>query len=95
MKLSNIHAQILAELAQLCRSGLIVGPCGTGKSHLAQALGHCAVRQGQDVVFASCAQLLASLNAARAIGNYERKLQQLARVPVLIIDLCSASSNVE
>ena len=24
---------------------LIVGPCGTGKSHLAQALGHCAVRQ--------------------------------------------------
>lgn len=25
---------------------LIVGPCGTGKSHLAQALGHCAVRQG-------------------------------------------------
>ena len=65
---------------------LIVGPCGTGKSHLAQALGHCAVRQGQDVVFASCAQLLASLNAARAIGNYERKLQQLARVPLLIID---------
>jgi hypothetical protein len=54
---------------------LIVGPCGTGKSHLAQALGHCAVRQGQDVVFASCAQLVASLNAARAIGNYERKLQ--------------------
>ena len=28
---------------------LIVGPCGTGKSHLAQALGHCAVRQGVDV----------------------------------------------
>jgi DNA replication protein DnaC len=65
---------------------LIVGPCGTGKSHLAQALGHCAVRQGHDVVFASCAQLLASLNAARAVGTYERKLQQLARVPLLIID---------
>ena len=54
---------------------LIVGPCGTGKSHLAQALGHCAVRQGYDVIFASCAQLLASLNAARAVGTYERKLQ--------------------
>ncbi len=65
---------------------LIVGPCGTGKSHLAQALGHCAVRQGCDVIFASCAQLLASLNAARAVGTYERKLLQLARVPVLIID---------
>lgn len=44
------------------------------------------MRQGHDVVFASCAQLLASLNAPRAIGNYERKLLQLARVPVLIID---------
>jgi DNA replication protein DnaC len=65
---------------------LIVGPCGTGKSHLAQALGHCAVRQGHDVIFASCAQLLASLNAARAVGTFERKLLQLARVPVLIID---------
>jgi DNA replication protein DnaC len=65
---------------------LIVGPCGTGKSHLAQALGHCAVRQGVDVVFTTCAQLLASLNAARATGGYERKLAALARVPLLRID---------
>jgi hypothetical protein len=61
---------------------LIVGPCGTGKSHLAQALGHCAVRQGVDVVFGTCAQLTASLNAARATGGYERKLASLARVRV-------------
>ncbi len=65
---------------------LIVGPCGTGKSHLAQALGHAAVRQGVDVAFASCAQLTASLNAARAIGAYERKIAALAKVPLLIID---------
>ena len=65
---------------------LIVGPCGTGKSHLAQALGHCAVRQGADVLFTTCANLTASLNAARATGAYERKLASLARVPLLIID---------
>ena len=65
---------------------LIVGPCGTGKSHLAQALGHCAIRQGVDVVFTTCASLTASLNAARATGAYERKLAALARVPLLIID---------
>ncbi|MBI2314322.1 MAG: ATP-binding protein [Betaproteobacteria bacterium] len=65
---------------------LIVGPCGTGKSHLAQALGHCAVRQGVDVVFSTCAALTASLNAARAIGAYDRKLAALARVPLLIVD---------
>lgn len=65
---------------------LIVGPCGTGKSHLAQALGHCAIRQGVDVVFTTCAQLTTSLNAARAIGTFERKLAALARVPLLCID---------
>ena len=65
---------------------LICGPCGTGKSHLAQALGHCAIRQGVDVLFTTCAQLVASLNAARATGGYERKLASLARVPLLAID---------
>lgn len=66
--------------------GVDVGPCGTGKSHLAQALGHCAVRQGVDVTFATCTQLTAALNAARATGGYERKLANLARVSLLIID---------
>jgi DNA replication protein DnaC len=74
---------------------LIVGPCGTGKSHLGQALGHCAIRQGVDVLFSTCAQLTASLNAARATGSYERKLMTLARVPLLIIDLCAADRYVE
>ena len=37
-------------------------------------------------VFTSCAQLAASLHAARANGAYERKLNTLARVPLLIID---------
>lgn len=65
---------------------LIVGPCGTGKSHLAQALGHAAVRRGADVAFHTCAGLTASLNAARATGAWERKLASLARVDLLIID---------
>ena len=52
---------------------LIVGPCGTGKSHIAQALGHCAIRQGVDVLFTTCAQLVSAMNAARATGGYERK----------------------
>ena len=49
---------------------LIVGQVGVGKSHLAQALGHCAIRQGVDVLFSSCTQLTASLNAVtdRHIG---------------------------
>lgn len=65
---------------------LIVGPSGVGKSHLAQALGHCAVRQGVDVVFTTCSSLTQSLNAARATGVYDRKLATLSRVSLLVID---------
>ena len=65
---------------------LIVGPSGIGKSHLAQALGHCAVRQGVDVVFTTCAGLTQTLSTARATGAYDRKIAALARVDLLIID---------
>ena len=65
---------------------LIAGPCGTGKSHIAQAIGHAAVRQGCDVLFTSQSQLLGQLHAARATDAYDRKFMQLARVPLLIID---------
>ncbi len=65
---------------------LIVGPCGTGKSHLAQALGHAAARQGHDVLFTTQSQLLSSLRSATAVGNYDRRFQYLAKIPLLIID---------
>jgi DNA replication protein DnaC len=65
---------------------LIAGPCGTGKSHLAQALGHCAVRQGAEVLFTTQSQLVGSLHAARATGVYERRFQTFARADLLIID---------
>ena len=87
----GIDYTLITELAT-CRfvnekvAVLIAGPCGTGKSHIAQALGHCAVRAGHDVLFTTQSQLLGSLNAARAINTYERRFQAFARVPLLIID---------
>jgi DNA replication protein DnaC len=65
---------------------LIAGPCGTGKSHLAQSLGHAAARQGYDVLFITQTQLMASLRTAQAMGTYERRLQYLSKVALLIID---------
>jgi DNA replication protein DnaC len=64
----------------------IAGPTGTGKSHLLQALGHCALRAGHDVLFITHNKLLAQLHAARATNTYERKLQQLAKIEVIAID---------
>lgn len=65
---------------------LIAGPTGTGKSHLAQAIGHQAVRQGHEVFFATQTQLLGSLARARLSGVYERRMKMLMGVSVLIID---------
>jgi DNA replication protein DnaC len=65
---------------------LIVGPCGTGKSHLAQAIGHCAARQGHDVLFTTQTQLLNGLRQAQAIDGFARRFQTLVSVPLLIID---------
>lgn len=87
----NINRALIAELAS-CRfmaekvCVLIVGPCGTGKSHLAQALGHCAIRSGHDVLFTSAAKMVTQINAARATDNLERQLAKLARIDLLIID---------
>ena len=64
----------------------IIGPTGTGKSHLAQALGHCALRLGYEVLFTTQPKLLAQMNAARATNTYDRKLQQLAKIPLIVID---------
>lgn len=87
----GINQSLIMDLAT-CRfmdekaPALIVGPCGTGKSHLAQALGHMAVRRGHDTLFTSHAKLLGQMSAARAVGNYERKLANLAKIDLLIID---------
>jgi DNA replication protein DnaC len=87
----SVNHALIAELGT-CRfvtehaPVLIAGPTGTGKSHLLQALGHCALRAGYDVLFITHHKLLAQLHAAKALNVYERKLQQLAKIAVLAID---------
>jgi DNA replication protein DnaC len=63
-----------------------LGPAGVGKSHLAQALGHEAVRKGHDVLFAKTSAMLNHLNGGRADGTYERRLMNYLRPDVLILD---------
>lgn len=81
-----IHDLMTGRFIQEKVALLIVGPCGTGKSHLAQAIGHAAVKQDNDVLFTTAAQLLSSLYSARANDNFERKFKTLCQMEVLIID---------
>jgi DNA replication protein DnaC len=87
----TINHALVADLATCRFVGehapiLIAGPTGTGKSHLAQALCHCALRVGYDVLFITQAKLMAQLHGARATDAYDRKLQQLAKIDLVAID---------
>ena len=68
------------------KNALFVGPTGTGKSHLAQALGHRACRLGHAVQYVSATDLMTSLRTGRGDGSYDRKLDKLVSVELLIID---------
>lgn len=65
---------------------LITGQSGTGKSYLAQALGHNACRHGFSVQYLRLPTLLTQFVQARAQGTYERMLKRLAKLSLLVID---------
>lgn len=65
---------------------LITGASGTGKSWLAQALGHAACRQGFTVRYERLHRLLEQLRIAHGDGSYHKRLAQLGRIELLILD---------
>jgi DNA replication protein DnaC len=68
------------------RHCLISGPCGTGKSWLACALGDKACRENLSVLYQRSSRLFAGLALARGDGRYARLMRQLARADLLILD---------
>jgi DNA replication protein DnaC len=87
----NITPSQIAQLAQgewilRAQNLLITGPCGSGKTYLACALGHNACLYGYSVRYYRLSRLLLELTQAKADGSYHKQLNQLAKIRLLIID---------
>ncbi len=65
---------------------LFLGPPGTGKSHLAQAIGHAAIQQGYRVLYRETHTLLDELAETTIDGTRKEHMDLLVSVPLLIID---------
>jgi DNA replication protein DnaC len=65
---------------------LFLGPPGTGKSHLAQAIGRAAIQQGVRVLYREAHVLLEQIADAVLDGTRKECFTDLATVPLLIID---------
>jgi len=65
---------------------LITGMTGCGKTWLACALAHQAARSGFSVLYTRAARLFDELQVAHGDGSFARRLTQLARLDLLVID---------
>ncbi len=84
------RAQILtlaqAHWAGHHRAVIITGPTGTGKTYLACALAHSAIRHGHTALYLRAPRMFDALAIARADGQLSRLMATWARASVLVID---------
>jgi DNA replication protein DnaC len=65
---------------------LFLGPGGTGKSHLAQAIGQAAILQGHKVIYRETHILLEELADATLDGTRKQYMESISAVALVIID---------
>ena len=65
---------------------LIIGPPGTGKSHVAKALASSAVQRGFKVLYREAHQLIEDITEARELGNLRKLRAQIRGADLLLLD---------
>jgi DNA replication protein DnaC len=87
-KLPAAQIRDLAALRWLASSESVIlyGPVGVGKSHIAPALAHLAIRSGADARFLKTSRVLAHLAGGRADRTWDKRLAELTRPAVLVLD---------
>ena len=75
-----------ARFVEQREDAVFLGPPGTGKSHLAQAIGHAAIQQGHRVLYREAYALIEEIADATLDGTRKDCFTALASVPLLIVD---------
>ena len=86
MNRALIHELATARFVEQREDALLLGPPGTGKSHLAQAIGRAAIQQGHRVLYREAHTLIEEIADATLDDTRKKFLADLATVPLLIID---------
>ena len=86
-----VKKQVIEHLGQLDflharQNVILLGPPGTGKTHISIALGVRACLAGQRVVFRTATEWVALLGEAQRRDRLDEELDRLERIPLLICD---------
>ncbi len=86
LKQSKMASLLQCDWLNKYQNLLITGPCGSGKTYLACAMGHTACMKGFRVKYYRLSRLLLELSQAKADGSYSKALQSLAKLDLLTLD---------
>jgi len=87
----SVRKQVIEHLGQLDflhakENVVLLGPPGTGKSHLAIAISIRACLAGQRVAFATATEWVGRLGDAKRQGTLQAELRRLGFIPLVVVD---------